>query len=1338
MSKHKYMKKIFILTILLVYPVVTMAAWYDIFNPLTWFQENSKSNDESLTLGVSDPVSFTKSLWPIQDSVSELGTSTKAYLRLTTDEICLNGDCQTAWSAGGGEANTGASLGTGLNIFDSKVGTALRFNSIAAGSNITLSTSTNSNTIVISSTGGSGGSGTISTSSPLVSGQSVYATGVNTIASIGTGTISVPTGLTGTANRYVIGGNFALGLDTGYVIPLQSTLDGKINVGTTSVNSITTLNNLSITKSQVSDFGTYENPLTFTFPLSRSSNTISFNGLGTTTNSGLSQGFLYVGSGGLFQTVSSSTALASKQDTLVSGTNIKTINGSSVLGSGDLVVGGGYSYLYQLLDTTISTTTASSTGAMLVYSTSTNKWISKNPMQIDVRDFGANFNDANDDYTAIQSALDYAFLMGGGVVNLPTGTGYLSTSTVIYTGTTLRGQGSQTTILRSLTTTGDLPGGSLVRSGISSDFITVEGIKLLGHSGTGGTTGSGLVFPAGGVHSEIRIRDVDIRNFPDDGIYLDDPILCQVEDSYVRDSGRDGISVNLGTTCTFTSNYTTGNDRYGINLLNHTTATLNNHASEYNTKNFRIQGGGNHTLNSPYVEISMNANSCALGEVAAYSFQSTQNITINGGYSNSFAYLDGCPAYHIESVGVLGLQLNNFRGKALTSAEGGLGEAPTNTALIDGTSRVSSEYLNFTDLIGGGISGTLDKVIATSTGYFGIGTSTPNSLLSIGNTNGINFSTATSSFSSTGGINLASGCFAINGTCISGGSGGGGSAAGTWSTTTSLVSGQLINYPNNTTDIVTVGSNATTSAEVYFDPNAQRYQIGNASTASTTITGTLNVTGNVNMGQLLKIESASGNPEFDFTEGGTVRAKTYYDLTNDRLTFQNNQNNNADAIYFVDPLTSTGAFTLQSTLGVTGLSSFVNASSTLFSTNYASSTVGYFGTAFIPNLGTAAGSFLAVDPNGQIIATTTPSGGGSASSTLLADTNSWSGTNRFSNASSTLFSSDYASSTLGLFGNVGIGTTGAPSGGKLQIIQSVDTNAGGLTISNVGASASNRIWMDSTGNARLDAGGTAGGLILFNGAGTGNAAIGTTTSQIGKFTSFSSTAPQLSLSAGAGLAQWVFRNAGGNLYLSTTTVAGTATTTTSALSILNSGEVIVRNLFQIFNVLGTKVMDVAGNVVTLLGAWDFGGADSLEIPNGTNPTTDATGEIAWDTTSGNLEIATSTGHVVIGSATTTIFSSVGTTTGIVSGLVQEIPPHPLQQVVTSVWCKVTSGTSLQVYLSDGTNNTNTITCTTTGTQYAITTNNTWTSYETMQLVYGTKTGNTGDIVLRAMGYRISD
>lgn len=36
--------------------------------------------------------------------------------------------------------------------------------------------------------------------------------------------------------------------------------------------------------------------------------------------------------------------IAAKQDTLVSGVNIKTVNGQSILGSGDISVGGGGSY----------------------------------------------------------------------------------------------------------------------------------------------------------------------------------------------------------------------------------------------------------------------------------------------------------------------------------------------------------------------------------------------------------------------------------------------------------------------------------------------------------------------------------------------------------------------------------------------------------------------------------------------------------------------------------------------------------------------------------------------------------------------------------------------------------------------------------------------------------------------------------------------------------------------------------------------------------------------------------------------------------------------------------
>jgi hypothetical protein len=59
----------------------------------------------------------------------------------------------------------------------------------------------------------------------------------------------------------------------------------------------------------------------------------------------------------------------------------------------------------------------------------------------------------------------------------------------------------------------------------------------------------------------------------------------------------------------------------------------------------------------------------------------------------------------------------------------------------------------------------------------------------------------------------------------------------------------------------------------------------------------------------------------------------------------------------------------------TALQTFANATSTLLSASYASSTLGYFGTAYLPNLAVAAGSFLAVNSTGQVIATTTPSGG---------------------------------------------------------------------------------------------------------------------------------------------------------------------------------------------------------------------------------------------------------------------------------------------------------------------------------------------------------------------------
>lgn len=91
-------------------------------------------------------------------------------------------------------------------------------------------------------------------------------------------------------------------------------------------------------------------------------------------------------------------------------------------------------------------------------------------------------------------------------------------------------------------------------------------------------------------------------------------------------------------------------------------------------------------------------------------------------------------------------------------------------ASLDATSTTKSYgALNIGNLIfGSGLytSTTTISNTAVTNGRIGIATSSPSSIFSIGSTSGINFSEATSSFSSTGGINLKSGCFSIGGTCI--------------------------------------------------------------------------------------------------------------------------------------------------------------------------------------------------------------------------------------------------------------------------------------------------------------------------------------------------------------------------------------------------------------------------------------------------------------------------------------------------------------------------------------------------------------------------------------------
>jgi hypothetical protein len=173
----------------------------------------------------------------------------------------------------------------------------------------------------------------------------------------------------------------------------------------------------------------------------------------------------------------------------------------------------------------------------------------------------------------------------------------------------------------------------------------------------------------------------------------------------------------------------------------------------------------------------------------------------------------------------------------------------------------------------------------------GIGTSTPGSLLSIGNTNGINFSTATSTFSSTGGINLTSGCFAVNGACITGGGGGGGGISAIGDPIGSASGGSVL--------FVDSGNLAQDNTNFYWDNTSKRLGIGTNSPGYP-----LDVNGEIHIGSGNLSVSTGGITAMSTIQGGTLTDGTF--------------SVNSGTITGATGITSSGSITFSGLSGVMG------------------------------------------------------------------------------------------------------------------------------------------------------------------------------------------------------------------------------------------------------------------------------------------------------------------------------------------------------------------------------------------------------------------------------------
>lgn len=181
----------------------------------------------------------------------------------------------------------------------------------------------------------------------------------------------------------------------------------------------------------------------------------------------------------------------------------------------------------------------------------------------------------------------------------------------------------------------------------------------------------------------------------------------------------------------------------------------------------------------------------------------------------------------------------------------------------------------------------------------------------------------------------------------------------------------------------------------------------------------------------------------------------------------------------------------------------------------------------------------------------------------------------------------------------------------------------------------------------------------------------------------------------------------------------TSTNATSTSLAITTALRLFGTTYTTLAALGNALVN-AVTAVTPTGAWDFGGASSLEIPNGTAPTIDAVGEIALDTTSMQLKIATTTTSVfpAVFAANRYPTFSYSTSTAWVGTTTIDLGTSFTAQTWLGFQCYTDTGT-LNVRFGDGTNFMRLFNASTTVGTVTPGSNNTFTAAEKRQVQIGT-------------------
>lgn len=1200
------------------------------------------------------------------------GTSKLATTSIGSGLQLSGGVLSTTGSVG--EANTASNLGTGLNIFDSKSSLDLRFNSIAAGSNITLSTTTNANTIVISSTGGGSSFG----QAWEVSGGFLAPTTTSYVTNVQQASSSIFSALTSyfgqtATTSFDSAGNIN--------VPVKSNEADLVIRGSSDTD--TGLNWIGNNRMSIVGGGTQILELRY----QSGTNGFAFNANTDDSN------FLFGGSGGM-TLVGDGGNRRVGIGTSASTANLKNkldVAGSGVFGSSLAEV------------TTAPTDGLLIEGSVGIGTTSPYTKLGVGG-EVVANNFTATSSTSTFPWLSVQTGLNLFGTFGTA----------LSDFCVAITGGSGLCDG-----------TDDTGGGS----GLATSTNIADTWVIYGTSAS--DVGAEAAFTYDDATDKLTAVNASTTNLSVSGNAYFPSSFTIAANQFIRSGAHDLTLTTTGTT----------------NVTLPTTGTLATLAGSETLTNKTISGASNTITNVSLTTGVTGTLPVGNGGTGSTAFTNNRLLTGN----NTSAFVDEANL--------------TFDGSLLTVT----GNAST--------TQFSTGYASSTTWFGGGLAscsnGTTDKLLYNSTtGQFSCGTDQTGSGI-----DGYDFSYVQDlGYGITGSATSTATKFSLG-----------------------IIASSTSYFSNATTTLLTVLNNAylpstyTIGSNTFARSGAHNLTLTTSGTTNVTLptTGTLATRAGTETltNKTIAFASNTLTNVMSLTTAQSVTAgikKTFQaDATNAGLRLAGVTANpsspatgdiwyrsDTPALMYYDGSARTIANlgqtqTFSGAKTFTALATFANASTTLGSFSYASSTQ-WFGGGLSTDCDSSTSKLLWDLTTGQFSCGTDQTGGGGGSGNVATSSSetatyvpfytSTAGTPATISGGESTFTYDSTLNTLTVTNAsttaLTVGTITSPS--TPFGVQSNASNQAAIIEENSGGEYWT-IGVDSTGALVLnDDGGTIG---FYMPEGAGGTQIGPSSDtntflrwgagdlmevlaggvSLMEFNESTQDSVILNEDAGDVDFRWesstdssafFFEGSSGNI--------GIATTTPEARVDIwgaSGGKILT-----LFSDAGTKFMEVLNTgVVTLLGAWNFGEATSLEIPNSASPTYGAQGIIALDTTANNLAFATSTsGHVVFASATTTLYANTATTSPIVSGTTVDLPSHPLAQTATAFWCKVSGGTSLQVFLSDGTNDTNTITCTTTGTQYALTTNNTWTAYEAIRMEFGTKTGDTGDLSFRVMGYRTSN